>query len=101
MSLKIDVEDSFKRVDDPPVKQPPDYTSFPSGDIRVYAPALRTGVISQEGLNKRLLDAKVITDEQRQNWVVNGSMNVKPIKNVGVLSYVDNFFLWLNKVLGS
>jgi len=101
MSLRIDVEKSFMRVDDPVVKQPLDYTDFRSGEPRISMVTLEGAkIIPQEGLQKRLLDAKVITAEQRQNWVVNGSMNVKPIKNIGFLSSVDKFFDWLNKILG-
>jgi len=101
MSLRIDVEKSFLRVDDPVVKQPPDYTDFRSGEPRISMVTLEGAkIIPQEGLMKRKLDAKVITAEQRQNWVVNGSMNVKPVKNVGFLSTVDRFFSWLNRVIG-
>lgn len=96
----IDVAKSFERVDNSPVKQPADYTDFTSGDLRVYALGQRVGVIPQEGLKKRLADAKVITNEQKQTWVANGNVNVKPVKNIGFLSSVDNFFLWLNKLLG-
>ena len=106
MSLRIDVAKSFERLDDPPVKQPPDYTDFSSGDLRVYAQGQRASVIPQEGLNKRLADQHVLILEleKSQNWVANGSVgsgNVKPVKNIGILSYVDKFFLWLNKMLGA
>jgi len=104
MSLRIDVEKSFLRSDNLAVQQPPDYTDFRSGEPRISIGTLQGAkIIPQEGLMKRKLDAKVITAEQKQNWVSNGSVgsgNVKPVKNIGVLSYVDKFFLWLNKMLG-
>lgn len=103
MSLRIDVAKSFERVDSIPITQPPDYTDFPSGDNRVYALGTsHAGVIPQEGLKKRLADTHVLTAElgKSQNWVANGNVNVKPVKNVGILSAVDQFFNWLNRMLG-
>ena len=102
MGIRIDVEKAFSRADDPPLIKPPDYTDYPSGDQRVYTLGKLSGFITQEGLKKRLVDAKVITAEQRQNWVANGStsVSVKPVKNIGVLAVADKFFHWLNRVLG-
>jgi len=102
MSLRIDVAPSFKRVEGTVVQKPLDYTNYPSGDLRTGIVTKGSNVIPMEGLTKRLADAKVITAEHRQIWVANGStsVSVKPVKNIGVLSSVDKFFHWLNRVLG-
>lgn len=100
--LRIDIAKSFQRLDDPSTIQPPDYTDYASGDQRLFPPSRVTGIITQEGLMKREVDKNVIKTEltKSQNWVANGS-SVKPVKNVGILSVVDKFFNWLNRVLGA
>ena len=66
MIRKIDIARTFERVDEPPVKQPPDYTDYPSGDVKVVpitvTPKL-TSVIPQEGLVKREADIVAISKE--------------------------------------
>lgn len=71
-----------------------DYTDYPGG----YS---RRGLISQEGLTKRNVDMS----SQRKSITVIRSKNNPVVKakvssEGGFLYYVDNFFNWLNKVIG-
>lgn len=119
-TLRIDVAKTFKRVDEPPFKQPPDYTDFPSGDVKAKAMARVKGLISQEGLMKRRVDINFsafdLRNEKRRGGLVEGDVSIlpvkispmkvrpvsgiKPVKNFGFLASVDKFFIWLNKILG-
>jgi len=104
MLKRIDVEKRFRRLDDIPFKQPPDYTNYPSGDVKVGPTTfIKKGdmarikaLISQEGLMKRKVDAKVVA--KNNNQIPTG--RDKPTQNVGILSLVDKFFNWLNGILG-
>lgn len=175
MRPRIDVAKSFERVDKPPVTQPPDYTDYPSGDVKTTSGIKVQGIISQEGLHKRALEKPVAPilvkpiapikqkidvaktweakclaeqraavfspnlrarayDMKEKRWLgepldytdypsgeaksklisQEGLMKRgkdklrervptgidKPVKNVGILSAVDKFFNWLNKMLG-
>lgn len=120
-TVRIDIAKSFERVDDPPVRKPPDYTDYSSGDVKTRAMARVKGLISQEGLMKRNADIKFAAyDMKNERWLgglvekgfkeksneikpvkVQPGIYVKPVKNFGILSAVDKFFDWLNKMLGA
>ena len=120
---KIDVKSSFDRQDYPtqPTIQPIDYTAYAKGDAKVNAnpPAVthpvalrsligmgypsksaagkKRGLIPQEGLAKREGD-KISIQARTQNDVPLGKD--RPTQNVGILSYADRFFKWLNGAIG-
>ena len=96
--MKIDVGKAFERVDFPPSIQPPDYTFYSSGDVKTSTGVKVTGIISQEGLHKRDADKLKEKVAKNNNQVPTGID--KPVQNVGILSAVDKFFNWLNKMLG-
>ena len=96
MSLRIDVEERFSRVDKPSAIQPPDYTDYPSGKVRTI-PKVQ-GFISQTGLHKRDGDKLKEVVAVKNNQMPMGKD--KPTQNVGILSAVDKFFDWLNGILG-
>ena len=104
----IDVGEKFKRQNLPntPTLQAPYYTAYPLG-------AKKIGLICQDGLAKRKLDAEVLKKHVMTNKPYGGKgtfelvHEVKPIPtnkkeappNVGVLTAVDKFFDWINRVL--
>ena len=119
-TVRIDIAKSFERVDDPPVRKPPDYTDYSSGDVKTKVMGFAKRLISQEGLHKRTVDVMgMVSDRKEEKWrsglvekdlkgkpieikpvKVQPGIYVKPVKNFGVLAYVDKFFNWLNKMLG-
>ncbi len=100
-SQRINVGDKFRRQNMPsaPALQPPDYTSYPQG-------AKKIGLISQVGLMKRKADARSYKTRIALADVVKGGTspvvqyNAKPLPNKGILSGIDKFFSWLNRVIG-
>ena len=106
----INVGEKFKRQNFPnsPAIQPPDYTAYAFG-------AKKIGLICQDGLAKRKLDAEVLKKHVlvglNKPYGGKGTFEliheVKPIPtnkkeappNVGFLTGVDKFFDWINRVL--
>jgi len=78
--------------------QPADYVAYPQG-------AKKIGLICQDGLAKRKADIESFKTRIATAYIVKGgSTPVTPSQSVGqtnvVLSTVDKFFSWLNKVIG-
>ena len=121
-SKRIDMEEKFARQDLPsePTFQPIDYTAYPKGDAKVspnppavtYPRSLRSiiglgypsksadgkkrGLIPQEGLNKRKFEVGIHAPDTKQDPIGKN----RPVQSVGILSYADRFFKWLNEAIG-
>ena len=93
---EIDVADKFKSQDYPVIMKDPDYTDHPGGAedkiVKVQ------GVISQTGLHKRKEDGLQEKAKLKLKQVPPGKN--KPVQNVGILSAVDRFFNFINRMLG-
>ena len=98
----INVGDKFRRQDYPSstALQTPDYTAYAQG-------AKKIGVICQDGLMKRKADAEVYKTSIAASSLVKGGTSpvaagqAKSYPNVGILSAIDKFFNWVNKVIES
>lgn len=101
MIKRIDVGDQFRRQAYPinPALQPTDYTAYPTG-------AKKIGLISQVGLMKRKADAAVYKTRIAASSITKGGSSpvavdqAKSHPNVGILSVVDKFFIWVNGIVG-
>lgn len=94
--ITIDVAEKFRSQDYPSYMKDSDYTNHPAGKEDVHVKV--QGIISQTGLHKRAgnkLQEKVALNNNQMPLGKN-----KPVQNVGILFYVDNFFNWLNRNLG-
>jgi len=94
--IQIDVGEKFKRQMLTAVLQPSDYTDYPSGKECTIEKV--QGFISQTGLHKRDGDKLKEAVAAKNSQMPMGKD--KPTQNVGILSYVDKFFNWLNGALG-
>ena len=93
---RIDVAEKFKSQDYPVSMKDPDYTDHPSGKEDTIVKV--QGVISQTGLHKRLGDGLGEKAKLKLKQVPPGQD--KPVQNVGILSAVDRFFNFINRMLG-
>ena len=93
----IDVAEKFKRQDLPSkaILQTPGYTAYALGEKK-------KGLVSQLGLLKREEDKEVLKKNVGIKAVASPVAvgEDKPVQNVGVLKMFDQFFNWLNKVIG-
>ena len=100
MDKRIDVETAFKRVDQPPMLQPPDYTPYAEGKFDT-----KINVIDQEGLPRRKEEKEDILYppkpyHSKPIYIHPKVGEYADVKNQGVLLTVDKFFNWLNRVMG-